>query len=167
MTDNSDNEVFFKIYEGTPEEKECCNEELALSILLKEGVLFSNTGYFGDGDEKEKTVVLFVNCNDLFAWGCADAECVKHSEIGGLYRAWEADKKWGVDKWCAKRRCQKPQPPVIRAMKKDGVWDAEMEALADNWQDAETQAAFRAAAAQWRKEQSLPQEQSNGDTKAD
>jgi hypothetical protein len=52
--------------------------------------------------------------------------------------------RWGAAKWCAIRRDQKPQPPVIRRMKEDGVWDDVMESLGENTLDAEVQAAFRA-----------------------
>ena len=116
---------------------EWCDEEAALSILLREGVLFSNTGEF-DGD---KTVCLFVNCNDLFAWACADAEHFKHHEIPELYRAWESG-SWGVERWCCIRRNQKPQKPAEKIMREKGMWDDVMDALPDNTQDVEVQGQF-------------------------
>jgi len=125
--------------------KECCNEELALSILLKEGILFANSRKFvgikfvpdnskkefhcEDGEIKEETIVLFVICNDLFAWGTADGENITLEEIPNLYKSWANDKHWGVSKWCCKKRNLKPQKPIIEDMKKDGVWDSEMEKL--------------------------------------
>lgn len=131
--------------------EEYCDEEKALAILLAEGVLFANgrqyveTGWRSttppsnrlapDGSQtiQGETVVLFVLCNDIFAWGCADAECLPHSEIGALYRMWATDHKWGSAKWCALRRNGQPQRPIIEAMKKDGAWDEAMEGLPANW----------------------------------
>lgn len=122
--------------------EECCNEELALSRLLAAGVLFCNTGYFGDGEQRESTVVLFVNCNDLFAWASADAEAFTCTDIASLYRAWASDKQWGVCKWCCRQRNQRPQTPVEAAMRKAGVWDEGMEALPANVQDGVIRALF-------------------------
>ena len=85
-----------------------------------------------------------MNCNDIFAWACADAEEVEHGEIQALYDLWLKDRTWGAAKWCAIKRNQKPQPPVIASMKKAGAWDDAMEALGANTQDAEVQAAFAA-----------------------
>jgi hypothetical protein len=125
----------FTLFEG----EEICDEELALAELLAAGVLFWNTGRF----DEEETVVLFVNCNDLFAWGCADAEPFTSDEIPDLYRAWKSG-PWGVDKWCGRRRNQEPQEPVVKRMKAEGVWDAAMEALGTNTLDAETRAHIAA-----------------------
>jgi hypothetical protein len=83
----------------------------------------------------------------VFAWACADAEPFTTKDLPGLYRAWEAHGSNGVDVWCCKHRKQKPQPPVARDIVKAGLWDEEMQALPDNWQDAETQAIFAALAA--------------------
>jgi hypothetical protein len=88
-----------------------------------------------------------VNCNDIFAWGAADAEALPHDEIGKLFRMWHADKTWGTAKWCAMQRNQQPQPPVIERMKQAGCWDEAMEALPPNTMDAEVQAAFRSIGA--------------------
>jgi hypothetical protein len=133
-----DGQVFFDV-----DGEECCDEELALSRLLAAGVLFCNTGYFGEGPNRETTVVLFVSCNDVFAWACADGEAFTHDDIADLYRAWEGNRTWGVWKWCCRHRNQRPQKPVETAMKKEGVWDEAMEALPENVQDAQVQAMFR------------------------
>ena len=126
---------------------EQCDVETALAVLLAEDEVFCNHREYTDGGETAgKTTVVFVICNDLFAWACADAMDLPYNEIGNVYRA--SKTKWGISKWCCKQRNQKPQPPIIRDMKKDGVWDDEMEALPDNWEDAETQRAFAAVAAQ-------------------
>jgi hypothetical protein len=115
--------------------KEYCDNELALSVLLKKSVLFCNERYYSESKDCKSigpTIVIFVNCNDIFAWACADAECLPLDEIPVLYRMWERDKAWGPAKWCCIRRNEKPQEPVIDYMKSAGVWDDIMEKLPDN-----------------------------------
>ena len=128
-----DEDVFID-YEG----EELCVEETCLEILLRDDclVLFD----FGEGDGK--TVGLAVNCSDVFAWACADFERFLIKDISPLYKAHRANPRWGSLIWCCIKRNQKPQPPIIKDMKKDGVWTDELETLPDNWMDAETQAMF-------------------------
>lgn len=127
--------------------KEYCREEQCLAQLLLDEVLFCNERELVErpwkvvdgkllNDEKDQTIevtdpttVLFVICNDLFYWGTADAESLPNSEIGRLYKMHMANKKYGSDKWCCLRRNLRPQVPVVEMMKKDGFWDAELEAL--------------------------------------
>jgi len=52
-----------------------------------------------------------------------------------LYKAWHSDKKWGVDKWCCVKRNEKPQKPIVLAMKNEGSWDDAMDNLPDNVTD--------------------------------
>lgn len=112
------------------------DEDLALAILLKESILFSNEASFSYTFEgkiyNEKTTGLFVNCNDIFAWGCADAENLPYDQISILYKMWKDDNKWGFAKWCCKIRNQQPQSPVKKDMIKDGSWDEEMDKLSAN-----------------------------------
>jgi len=123
--------------------EEGCFEEKILAELLAAEVMHCNNGKFGD----DPTLVLFVLCNDLFAWACADSEPVLMHELPSLYRHWLREKHAGVDKWCCKRRNQRPQAPVEREWRRNGTWDAEMEALPSNTQDAEVHAQFVAFAA--------------------
>ena len=112
---------------------------MALSILLKEDILFCNERRYAEYNNDKllgSTIVLFVLCNDIFAWGSADSEDLPLNEIQNLYRMWEKDEKWGSAKWCCLRRKEKPQYPVAEAMKKDGSWDDEMEKLPENYYDA-------------------------------
>lgn len=106
-------------------------ESKALARLLAEEVVFINSHWWEESwpeDAKKKTS-LNVNCNDIFAWGCADAEEINYNEIQSLYDHWLKDNVWGPAKWCCHRRGQKPQKPVIDAMKKAGSWDGSMENL--------------------------------------
>lgn len=131
-----------------PPEELMFEEEKALARLLAEDVIFLNSHFWEESwpEDARKKTSLNVNCNDIFAWGCADAEGLDYAEIKALYDCWLANPTWGAAKWCAIKRNQKPQPPVIRAMKAAGAWDEAMEILGDNTQDAEVQAVFRAAA---------------------
>lgn len=108
-------------------------EESMIAELLEDDVLFCNErDYLWDGEKGGSTVVLYVNCNDLFCWGAADAEDLPLDEVKNLYDMWEKDKVWGSDKWCCARRNQQPQDPVIEKMKEQGVWEPWMDELPQN-----------------------------------
>lgn len=141
MKDNS--EVFFTI-----DNKEYCDEELALSILLKEGALFCGERRYAEYNNDKligKTIVVYVVCSDIFAWGCADAEDLPLDELSNFYKMWKTNSKWGTAKWCCFRRKEKPQHPVAEAMKNDGSWDDEMEKLSENHYDAYCKSSARRA----------------------
>jgi hypothetical protein len=71
------------IYKNVPEK--IFFPEQALSQLLSEEILFANYREITlDGKKCGYTCVLFVNCNDIFAWGCADAEDIPDEEIQTL-----------------------------------------------------------------------------------
>lgn len=132
-------EPLFGVIDG----KEYVDEESALAILLADGVLFSNFREYGwDGRVEGRTTILFVNCNDVFAWGCADAESLPHKQIGPLLKMHLADETWGAIKWCCIQRQQRPQPPVERDMRAAGAWDGTMEALPLNADDKALHAAL-------------------------
>jgi hypothetical protein len=124
-----ESEVFFTVdLKDGP--KQCCDEDTALAFLLARGVCFvSGQDYIAPWDANERTCAIVVNCNDLFWWGTADAEPLPQGEIEPLYRAVKASPRWGADKWCCLRRKFRPQVPVVKRMKEDGFWDAELEAL--------------------------------------
>jgi hypothetical protein len=125
----------YPFFKGGSIDGECC-ETAAVSTLLREDVLF-----IGEGRSRgEETVGVFVGANDVFAWGCADAECLPYGEIAGLFKAWHGDKEWGVIKWLCRRRNQRPQGPVEKEMREAGVWDEGMEAIGANTMDAEVHA---------------------------
>lgn len=114
--------------------------EEKLARLLKKGYLFCNTREtVFMGKPAGTIIVLYVLCNDLFYWGCADAENITHREIDDLYKMAfnKKYKGWGCDIWCCKKRNMKPQQPVIEKMKSDGVWDDELENLPKNDGDNE------------------------------
>lgn len=143
-------DVFLEYEDKEKRKVRFCVEEKALEILLHENILFANSANTVDWDKwipdeanpgKYKhtdtykiggeTVVLFVNCNDLFWWACADAEDLTLSEVPELYMMWKNDKNWGVSKWCCKKRNMQPQLPIREDMKKEGVWEEWMDKLED------------------------------------
>ena len=108
---------------------------MAAELLLNE-VLFPNSrkivweGWNGGEQSIEpETLVLFVNCNDVFAWACADAESVTMPELPALYELWRADHTWGPTQWCIEKRKQRPQKPVEREMRAVGAWREAYDAL--------------------------------------
>jgi hypothetical protein len=138
--DNSDNEPFFTI-----DGKEYCNHDFCVAEMIRAGVV--NVGFsrpYGDyrydqtkpKDEKGhypriegsfeiwgETIVLHVNCNDLFWWATADCEDLTYDEVGNLYKMWKDEKYKGYGDliWCCKQRGLMPQQPYRDLMKKDGL----------------------------------------------
>lgn len=130
--DEEDHSVYFRYRKSSGEEKTVFVHESALAILLMEDIVFANSRKFVhyDGGELEpETVVLFVNCNDLFFWGCADAENVTYSEIQPLFEAFRADGHRGVERWCCLKRGMRPQLPIAEWWRVEGFWDEALEAL--------------------------------------
>ena len=77
------------------------NEQLLKLIAERDcyGVLFWNSD-----------LEFFINCNDFFAWGCADAEPVQTPEdVGALERAFQDAGDDGPLLYCARRRGMRPQ----------------------------------------------------------
>lgn len=118
-----DQAVFFDL-----DGKERCIEESAIAEMLYADVLFSNSRRYvcTDGSVKDETIVLFVNCNDLFFWACADAESLPYSEVATLYRMWK-DEPSGASRWCCRQRKMRPQAPIERDWRAAGTWTDELE----------------------------------------
>lgn len=115
--------------------KKMKDEEVILE-LLKAKILFSNFfrySFHHENDIAGKTICLFVNCNDLFAWGCADSEEVSSSEeLHELYEEYKKDPQYGVDFWCCKKRDLQPQKVIKDIWKKNSVWNDDLEKLRPN-----------------------------------
>lgn len=119
-------------------------EEAALAHLLMNEVVFLNSHWWKEEwpEEARKRTSLNVNCNDVFAWGCADAESMLHDDIENLYRMWLKDPAWGSAVWCMIRRNQMPQKPVEKRIRDAGIWDLDALKLGGNTMEAEVQAFF-------------------------
>lgn len=104
----------------------------ALAILLRNEIIFSNSIWF------EKTrkyyITLYVLCNDLFAWGMADAEDFSDGDVEDIYKLYKEYGKIGVMKWCCVHRGSQPQEPMVTQLKHKGLWDEQLENLPENFQ---------------------------------
>lgn len=111
----------------------CFEENEALAeMLAEEGLLFvgGKCGPFFHPEGKDDgQVAIWVNCNDLWLWACADAEPLPMGELQEFYDAWKADPKWGAWKWACKKRGMQPQKPIKRDMAADSAWSEDFEAL--------------------------------------
>lgn len=135
--------------EGQPpdtNDPSCLHEDLAISYLLQEEVLFHNyrpyvTNPWEDTNQdidEPGTVVLFVHANDVFAWGVSDARTLPHREaLSDLLKEHLEYGIHGQHRWLCRLDNEKPQYPVMQAMKAAGAWDEEMEALPDNYYDGQ------------------------------
>ena len=123
----------------------CCDhkdaylDEEILAYLLFKGIVFVNSRKYVNIDDNQtvmpSTTIIFVNCNDIWAWGCADAEEVTKKELPVLCRMYMGDKRWGVLKWACRKRGMRPQFPIRRDMKELGVWSEMMESLEPNYDE--------------------------------
>lgn len=113
--------------------EEMVDEIEALRELLgHESLLFvgdSRSALVEDDASAGNPLGVYLNCNDVFAWGCADEEPLRQADLGPLVKVMRADPKWGGIKYACRLRKQRPQKPIIRDMKADGAWDEDMEAL--------------------------------------
>lgn len=105
----------------------------ALALLIARGYVFTLAPHPADEDEVPR---IFVNCSDLFYWGCADAEPVPvlgfrvEDEVlfTDLYRRARTAPN-GADVWCCLRRKMRPQACIEERWRRDGLWTPELEAL--------------------------------------
>jgi hypothetical protein len=97
----------------------------ALAVLLLDEAVFLNSHWWEKSwpEAAQQTASLNVNCNDVFAWGCADAVEATHDDIEAVYRLWVKDPSWGAAIWCIIKRKELPQKPVADRIRKGGVWD--------------------------------------------
>jgi hypothetical protein len=98
------------------------DEEEMLRFLMMEEVVFINNGWWNEAWPKDR-ITVHVNCNDIFAWGCADAEDLTYSDISELFRMYKQDPNLGAAAFCIQKRKQMPQEPVVELFRKDGIWN--------------------------------------------
>ena len=122
--------------------KEYPKETSIVIKLLQDDVLFvMGSGQFFDAPDDKQPAALYVNCNDLFEWACADCEPLPVNELLPIIKMHLADPKWGTVKWSCIRRNLQPQLPIVERMKNDGAWDDAMESLPKNSPTVERLAA--------------------------
>ena len=108
-----------KTYNIDTDSKYFNESEDYLKYLLCEDQIVVNNGWW-DKSWPQDAITIAVNCNDVFAWGCSDAEPVLHGDLEELAKAHAKDEVWGIAAWCVKRRKCMPQKPVAEAMAKAG-----------------------------------------------
>jgi len=108
-----------------PDGKVHYDSDAPLTALLQAEVIFLNTHWWMESwpEEARKTTALNVGCNDVFAWGCADAEEITIHEVNDLFDHYTKDPEWGAAIWCMKKRKMMPQPPVERLIRVAGIWN--------------------------------------------
>ena len=114
------------------------NHKAMIAKLLDDDVLFCNSRkYICDYRKglQPETIILMVNCNDVFAWGSADAEEISLAELPELFKMHEDDPKCGSTKWACLKRNEKPQKPMIDWLKEHNAWTDELEKLPENKAD--------------------------------
>lgn len=102
-------------------------EEIAITELLRAGQL-----WLRDHPDDPTKWMLLMNCNDVFAWGCADCEEVAYTDIKDIWDHFAKDKVWGTAVWVMKKRNEMPQKPVETIIRKEGIWDLDAMRLGKN-----------------------------------
>lgn len=110
-------------------------KEEALALFLIKEIIFLNTNWYKETwtDDAKKSTVLCVNCNDVFAWGCADAEEININELEDLYNHFKKDPEYGHLIWCIKKRNMYPQEPVYKMIQNKGIWNLNDLNLKENY----------------------------------
>jgi hypothetical protein len=114
------------------EETETEETEMLAELLGEYGLLFLSgaAGPFFQAEAPDRAPVsVWVNCNDIFALACADAEPLPIDEIPVVHRAWKASGREGVLLWSCQRRGMRPQAPIEKLMRERGEWTDAFEAL--------------------------------------
>lgn len=110
------------------------DDELAIGEMLAEGTVFlgGKAGPFfecEDDADRGGHAALWINCNDLWMWACADAEPLCEEDVEPLYIATCCPRRFSIIRWTCLRFQRPPMPEIIADMKTAGVWDEEMENL--------------------------------------
>lgn len=70
-------------------------------------------------DGEYAPITFFINCNDTFFWGCADAEDVTPENIEVLRKAYDDSKYHGDILFCARVREMRPQGAMYDCIRKE------------------------------------------------
>lgn len=123
-----------KNYPDKPETELIFDDNRALAMLLINDVIFLNDHWWETTwpDNCKAKTSLNVNTNDIFMWGCADAETIDYKDIKEVYDYWLKDPYWGTAVWACKRNNMLPQKPVYNDIQKAGIWDLDSMGLSVN-----------------------------------
>lgn len=113
-------------------------DHLALAALLMAEKVGINSNWFRKdlSESDQKSFTVFVNCSDVFMWGCGDAEDLPYDDLQSLYEMWVKDPAWGTAVWCMQQRKMLPQGPVAKRIRQAGIWDIDNMGLRSSIDDA-------------------------------
>ncbi len=114
--------IYFKYTHDGKEYVDFSHNRALAALLMEEKVWCSDKG-------------LFVMCNDVFAWACADCEPLPFDKLQEVYDMYVKDPNWGPEVWCIQQRKHMPQSPVAKAIKEGGIWDLDTMGLEPNVYD--------------------------------
>lgn len=124
--------------------KRIADETAMATKLLGDDVLFISDNPYADhkGVLQGKTLTLFVNCSDVFAWAYSDCEPITLDELPVLFDLYEKNPDCGAMQWVCIKRDQQPQLPVIDWLKSHNGWTQELDNLPKNKYDLFCQRQF-------------------------
>lgn len=101
------------------------DDQALAELLIRIGILFPLDAHDWEGNN---VTGIYVNANDVFWWGTADVEPLATDEIMDFYNM-VREQPYGSIKWLCLKRGMRPQHPWEDQLKKEGYWDAQLEAL--------------------------------------
>jgi hypothetical protein len=122
--------------------KEEFQEHLALAYLLYHEIVFLNSFWWYKDNPLKESISINVNCSDVFAWGCADAEELDYKDLEELYNMVRKDPANGSIVWCCIKRNELPQKPVLERILENDIWDIMNLGLKPNSYDYYCSVAF-------------------------
>lgn len=67
-------------------------------------------------------VMPWVDCSDVFFWGCADGEDIAFEELAQLAECCQLSPKHGGELWCCRKRAMRPQTACYRMIYQSNEW---------------------------------------------
>lgn len=122
------------------------DDSRALAELLYHEVCYTNCHWYEKEWPKEaqEIISIYVNCGDVFAWGCADSEDLKDTELKNLWQMWNKDHYYGPMVWACIQRNEMPQKSVAEAIRKNCTeWNIDELGLRPNYYDAAVAEAWK------------------------
>lgn len=71
---------------------------------------------------KDGDLQFFINCNDVFVWGCADLEAITEENLPVLKESLAISSLWGSLLFCARVRGMRPQGAMYAHIDKE-LWE--------------------------------------------
>jgi hypothetical protein len=103
--------------------KDYDNKEEIEKILLSLNKISNNNSFYNEilfSETNDKNGIQFyINCSDLFHWGCADCQYFSELDIPNLIQAYKdmlecEQPRYFTDLWCCRKREMRPQKPYYK-----------------------------------------------------